>query len=468
MGMQGSLRASSSVLPDSENSSLVPVEDMLDILRLISRVEPIDILLQKIVDTIAQTFKIKSVTLGMLDDASGLFVPRALHGFPADKALAIKKHAYTLDRMKNDLREEFKVGRSSFYVRMEDQATAYDDSMDYIQNPLLVQKPRESASQWHELDYIDFVMTDRLGNWIGWIEIDEPIDGVVPSKDFIDRIQILSDLAAIAMENSKIYEEAVEAMKDSQSYLDLIVHDIGNMVDPILYYINCMLASKNLTEREIAQCMNAIAVARSMRCLVDSVKKTSEINSSESSQKQRYALKEILENCSLSVKRTFPDRDIRITIQCPNDGAQITADNLVYELFINLLNNAVKYTPRREVDIGLTVAESRDVYTVSVEDHGIGVPDDCKERVFKRFSKRPDGMTGTGLGLSIASLLADRYGGFLSIRDRVKGDYTQGCCFDVVFPKTTKVLNGAGSGKQTIDVNSMENDTITQLAARNT
>jgi signal transduction histidine kinase len=428
---------------------------MLDILRLISRVEPIEILLEKIVGTIAETFKIKTVSLGMLDDSTGFFIPRALHGFPPDKASAIKKHAYTLDRMKSDLRDEFKIGRNSYYVRFEDQESAYDDSMDYILNPGLIEGVRSSPSQWHELDYIDFVMTDRLGNWIGWIEIDEPIDGVVPSKDVIDRIQILSDLAAIAMENSKIYEEAVDAMKDSQSYLDLIIHDIGNMVDPIVYYINCMLASKNLTEREVSQCMNAIAVARSMRTLVDSVKKTSEIKSSETTPKQKYVLRDVLDNCALSVQRTFPDRDIRISLQSPPRNIEVIADSLVYELFINLLNNAVKYTPRREVDIDLSISESNDGCTVSVGDHGIGVPDDRKERIFQRFSKRPAGMPGTGLGLSIASLLADRYGGIVSVRDRVQGDYSQGCCFDVVFPKVPDATNVPQPGRRSIDNNNI-------------
>jgi hypothetical protein len=97
-----------------------------------------------------------------------------LHGYPPDKEVVIKRHAYTLERMKHDLSPEFKIGRGSYYVRAEDQVIAYGDDADYIMNSDLVDVRRRSPSDWHELEFIDFVMTDRIGNWIGWIEIDEP------------------------------------------------------------------------------------------------------------------------------------------------------------------------------------------------------------------------------------------------------------------------------------------------------
>lgn len=433
--MQDSVRVSESTVQTEGQERSLPVDDILDILRLILRVEPLDELLQKTVDTIAGAFSVKRVSLGVLDEKTGLFCPRAMHGYPPEKVVAIKKHAYTLERMKNDLRPDFRIGRSAYYARAEDQTTSYDDETDYIVNLDLVDAPRRSQTEWHELDYIDFVMTDRLGNWIGWIEIDEPYERLVPSKATIDRIQILSDLAAIAVENAKTYEDAVSAMRDSQSYLDLIVHDIGNMVSPLMYYLESADIAESSEEKRAEQLRNAIGVGTTMRALVDNVRKFSEMKVSEFLPQQAVYLGPVLRECAHQLKRTFPEREIAVKLECDDDASPVLADDLIHDLFMNILNNAVKYTPGPKADIDVKVIEGYSAMTVAIEDRGRGIPDSSKPQVFNRFAKRPEGVQGTGLGLSIVALLVDRYKGLVSVRDRVIGDCTQGTCIEVSLPK---------------------------------
>jgi len=435
MGMRETATVSETSKQMSEGIRILPVEDVLDILRLILRVEPLDVLLQKIVDTISDAFGIKRVCLGILEEKTNLFCPRALHGFPPERAVMIKKHAYSLERMKTDLRSELRIGRGSYYVRTEDQDVAYDDEMDYIVNAELVDVPRSSPSDWHEMDYIDFVMTDRLGNWIGWIEIDEPSDRKVPSKDVVDRIQILADLAAIAIENSKTYEDAVNAMNDSQGYLDLIVHDIGNVVNPMLYYMN-MLASKELPEEmRLGYTKNVVAVGESIKNLVDNVRKFSEVKTSEIPPQERYHLKEVVHECTSDLKRSFPTKNIVVKIDCQEPSSPVMADGLIHDLFMNIMGNAAKYGHGPTAEMDVKIIEGHSAVTVMIADHGRGIPDSKKDQIFSRFAKRPDGITGTGLGLSIVSILVERYHGLISVEDRIPGDSSQGACFRVSFPK---------------------------------
>ena len=433
--MRETTRVSETSRQMSEGIRILPVEDVLDILRLILRVEPLDVLLQKTVDTISDAFGIARVSLGVLDEKTNLFCPRALHGFPPESAVMIKRHGYTLERMKTDLRSELRIGRGSYYVRAEDQNTAYDDEMDYIVNAELVDVPRSSPSDWHEMDYIDFVMTDRLGNWIGWIEIDEPSDRRVPSKDVVDRIQILADLAAIAIENSKTYEDTVNAMNDSQGYLDLIVHDISNMVNPMLYYMN-MLASNELPEdKRLGYTKNVVAVGESIKNLVDNVRKFSEVKTSEILPQEKYHLKEVVQGCVPDLRRSFPTKNILVKIDCQEPSSQVVADGLIHDLFINIMGNAAKYSHGPTAEMDIRIIEGHSAVTVMIADHGRGIPDSKKNQIFSRFAKRPDGVNGTGLGLSIVSLLVERYNGLISVEDRIPGDFSQGACFRVSFPK---------------------------------
>jgi len=435
MGMRDQSDIGELGLEGIESEQPLPVNDILDILRLILRVEPLDVLMQKTVDTISESFGMKRVSLGIADDKTGLFHPRALHGFPPENVVAIKSHAYTLDRMKNDLRQELRIGRSCYYVRAEDQRTQYSDDPDYTVNSELAEMPRISPTDWHELDYIDFVMVDRLGNWIGWIEIDEPLDREVPSRDVLDRIQVLSDLAAIAVENSKTFEEAVNAMNDSKAYLDLIIHDIGNMVTPLLFYLSMMNASKDLNGRTSEYATNAATCASEMKDLVEKVRKLSELKDSEPSPRMTFDLNKVLPQCAEAIKKDFPAKKVIVSHDLPAGSCMVEADDLIHELFKNLLSNAVKYTPGPSVQIGVRLRESQSAYTVVVEDHGRGIPDSKKDQIFRRFAKRPDGFDGTGLGMSIVALLSERYDGLISVKDRVAGDCTMGTCFEVSLPK---------------------------------
>jgi signal transduction histidine kinase len=453
MGMSEEVRTSGTSGERLSDSKTLPVEDVLDILRLILRVEPLDVLLQKVVDTISDAFGIKLVSLGVYDEKMGMFCPRALHGYPPDREVLIKKHAYTLERMKLDLSPEFKIGRSCYYVRAEDQVNACDDYADYIMHSDLVDVDRETSSDWHELDFIDFVMTDRIGNWIGWIEIDEPIDRKVPSKEVIDRIQMLSDLAAIAIENSRTYEETIDAMMDSQAYLDLIIHDIGNMVSPLSYYLGTMKEANTLNRKDVEYLDNSLAVSHAMKNLVDNVRKFSELKASESPFRERYVLGNVLNECCEAVRRQFPEKNVLVNLDCPLTVCPILADELIYDLFSNLLNNAVKYSVGDSAEIDVRLVEGYSAYSVRIEDRGRGIPDSNKERIFARFAKRPDGVTGTGLGLSIVTLLVERYNGIITVKDRVPGDYSQGACFEVSFPKVTSPSYGFKSTQDAISGN---------------
>jgi signal transduction histidine kinase len=417
------------------------VEDILDILRLILRGEPLDELLQRIVDTIAFSCNMKRVTLGVIDDRTGMFTPIALHGYPPDQALSIKRHSYSSERMRSELRPEFRIGRNCYYVRAEDQHTAYDDQYDYIMDVDLLDTPRKSPSDWHELDFVDFLMIDRLGNWIGWIEIDEPEDRKVPSNEAIEHIQALTDLAAIAIENSRMCGDAVTALLDAKGYLHLIVHDIGNLVADLTAKLSSVSTEQD-SEKAKRQADLALEIAAAIRTVVENVRKFADVRASEPFLLEPYDLREVLSTASDIIRKEHPSRDMVISIDSPPSVSPILADDLIYDLICNLMRNAVRNTPGHKVEISLNLFEGHSVCTVVVSDRGIGIPDLMKSSAFAMFCPKPEGTIETRLMLSTVSLLVERYSGLISVRDRVPGDFCRGACFEVSFPKILKQPQG--------------------------
>jgi signal transduction histidine kinase len=98
-------------------------------------------------------------------------------------------------------------------------------------------------------------------------------------------------------------------------------------------------------------------------------------------------------------------------------------------MFINMLENAVKYTPPGgRIVVNLTSVN--DCHLVSISDTGIGIPAEAQPHVFERFFRadktksRKDSLkdgigAGAGLGLAIARSIAEVHGGSLVLRHRI-------------------------------------------------
>jgi signal transduction histidine kinase len=135
------------------------------------------------------------------------------------------------------------------------------------------------------------------------------------------------------------------------------------------------------------------------------------------------------------VKRDHPSKDIIVGFDCPYVGCYVSADDLIFDLFSNILSNSVKYSGGETAEFDVSISDGHSAWMVRIEDRGVGIPDDRKTAIFERFAPRPGGSNGSGLGLSIVSLLVSKYNGLVVVKDRVKGDYTKGACFEVALPK---------------------------------
>ena len=107
------------------------------------------------------------------------------------------------------------------------------------------------------------------------------------------------------------------------------------------------------------------------------------------------------------------------------------------ELFLNLLDNAVKYSHASgTIDIAVTIDQSH--VRVSVTDHGIGIAQEDQSRIFDRFYRTDDARAhtkkGTGLGLSICAWIVESHHGRIEVQSKVG----EGSTFTVMLPLAPK------------------------------
>jgi two-component system phosphate regulon sensor histidine kinase PhoR len=133
-------------------------------------------------------------------------------------------------------------------------------------------------------------------------------------------------------------------------------------------------------------------------------------------------------------------KGIQLKLQAGKDLATIQADIFKLEqMFINLLDNAIKYTEKGEVSVTLTQVDTKSV--IEVQDSGIGIPASHLPRIFERFyvvdKSRSKKLGGTGLGLSIVKHIALLHGGTID----VESSQGIGTKFTIVLPNTQPIIS---------------------------
>lgn len=106
--------------------------------------------------------------------------------------------------------------------------------------------------------------------------------------------------------------------------------------------------------------------------------------------------------------------------------------DLIRQLLIILLDNAIKYTPAGGT-VTVVTSLNRDRLTIEVRDTGTGISDADKKRIFERFYRsdksRNSKTGGNGLGLAIAKWIVQQHAGTITVKD----NHPKGTVFDVMF-----------------------------------
>jgi signal transduction histidine kinase len=137
--------------------------------------------------------------------------------------------------------------------------------------------------------------------------------------------------------------------------------------------------------------------------------------------KSRFYLHELLGDCVRAMRGIAERKGIDLRCQAPADAVMVADEDLVHRLVLNLVDNAVKFTPEGG-RVVVRAEEAAGRWTIRVSDSGRGIPAADVPHVFERFyrAERARGAqrgagSGAGLGLAIARWVAEAHGGTLAI-----------------------------------------------------
>lgn len=132
----------------------------------------------------------------------------------------------------------------------------------------------------------------------------------------------------------------------------------------------------------------------------------------------RFYLGELVADCIRGMRSVAQPRDIELTCSASDDVVIVADEELIHRLVLNLIENAVKFTPAGG-RVHAEVRSSDGHCSIRVTDSGPGIPPEHQERIFERFFRGdrtgPENAAGAGLGLPIARWIAEVHDGNLRL-----------------------------------------------------
>ena len=245
----------------------------------------------------------------------------------------------------------------------------------------------------------------------------------------------------IEIENREKIERALEEAKSqAELYLDLMGHDINNLNQIGIGYLELALQAESLDESKTL-IEKPLEVMKSASEIIGNVRKIKLISDDKS--KAVFGA-QIVNLCDVlhELKERYTNvsgRDVSISLTMPQI-CFVKANELMKDVFSNLIDNAIKHSdPAIPLAIGIkleTRQEKQKKYVIcTIEDNGPGIPDWVKDKIFERFQRGVTKAHGKGLGLFLVKRLVHDYQGSVWVEDRVPGDYSRGTKFTVTLPE---------------------------------
>ncbi len=149
-----------------------------------------------------------------------------------------------------------------------------------------------------------------------------------------------------------------------------------------------------------------------------------------------FYLDELVGECARSVRTLASAKQIELASEVSKELPIHADENLLRRMLLNLLGNAIKYTPAGG-QVSISCGEDTGEYRVTVRDTGHGIPKELQPRIFERFfradkvrSRTESDGGGAGLGLSISLWIAEAHGGRLELTQSNQ----KGSTFSVFLP----------------------------------
>lgn len=261
-------------------------------------------------------------------------------------------------------------------------------------------------------------------------------------KAYIMLFGVVILIGALLVRQAKVIDYAVlykrlkevDQMKDD--FVGMAAHELRTPLTIIRGYTDILAGSKRLTKTDRQMTTNIEASSEHLNQMIGDILDVSRLQQGRLSFKMKSVQpKDVIHGIVESLKYTANKKGLELLYEAGETPAiKVDVDRLK-QVLINIIGNAVKYTPEGSVTVTSYIEDiEKEMCVIRVSDTGIGISAEDKEKLFSRFyrvrSKETEEIRGTGLGLWITKEIVTQMQGKISV-ESIKG---KGTDFVLSFP----------------------------------
>lgn len=234
--------------------------------------------------------------------------------------------------------------------------------------------------------------------------------------------------------NIEDISERVRAENMRKDFVANVSHELKTPLTSISGFAETLKLNENIDKETRNRFLTIIdGEANRLRRLIEDILTLSFIENDKKEEKEAinlYSVYRRVEDMLMISARTK-----NISLNCDADETIKIAANADYvkQIILNLVDNAIKYTPENG-DVNVKIFADKDDAVIKVSDTGMGIPKEDQARIFERFYRvdkaRSREIGGTGLGLAITKHIAMNLGGTISVESELE----KGSTFTVRIP----------------------------------
>jgi PAS domain S-box-containing protein len=235
----------------------------------------------------------------------------------------------------------------------------------------------------------------------------------------------------------KSTDNLIKLNETKDRFISIISHDLRTPFSSILGFTDLLLNDEGLTEEEKKQYVTFIRESsNSMLALVNSLLDWTRLQTGRIRfEPEKIEVSKIINKSLNALKGTAFQKGIKLKSNVPEDVSVFVDDDLILQVFNNLISNAIKFTHKNgNITISVSPSDALRFLEFSVKDDGTGIEKENIDKLFnvdsKFSSEGTAGEKGSGLGLSLVKEIIEKHGGTI----RVESEYGYGSDFKFTLP----------------------------------
>jgi signal transduction histidine kinase len=290
-----------------------------------------------------------------------------------------------------------------------------------------------------------FPMLSKDHEFLGFLVLGNRRAGTRFAAEDVDLLRNIATQAGLALERIVLQKklflkeaeaERLAALNELKSdFVSYVSHELRTPLTSIKLFAELLREPKRGLDRKGKQFIGTIeGETERLNRMVSTILDSAEIEHGVKEFNMRPAdLGEIASQAVRTMTYQLKNSGFEVRSVIPRRPVSIIADpDALLQVILNLITNAIKYSAdRRYLKISVICRNGESFCTV--EDRGIGIPDDMQEKIFERFSRgsaRRSGKEGVGLGLALVKHIVEAHNG----RVEVQSTPGRGSTFTLVFP----------------------------------